>query len=94
MTQSKSPGSVVVGARIPREARDAFCRIYGREGPSRGLSSVIDLVLASGCQNIDELAGRLSLAPPQALDCDDARSRLRLVASDGNVRLREADRDA
>ncbi|MEO0823366.1 MAG: hypothetical protein AAF074_23485 [Pseudomonadota bacterium] len=94
MTQSKSPGSVVVGARIPRETREAFCKIYGREGPSRGLSSVIDLVLASGCQDIDELAGRLSLVPPQGLDCDEARSRLRLVVSDRNAPLREAEEDA
>ncbi|MEM6549205.1 MAG: hypothetical protein AAF713_15840 [Pseudomonadota bacterium] len=93
MTQSKSPGSVVVGARIPREARDAFCRIYGREGPSKGLSSIIDLVLASGRRNIDELAGRLSLVPPRGLDCDEVRSRLRLVVSNGNAPLREADKD-
>ena len=94
MTQSKSPGSVVVGARIPRESRDAFCKIYGREGPSKGLSSVIDLVLASGCQNIDELAGRLSLAPSKSMRSDEVRNRFRLVVSEGSKRKTEPDEDA
>ncbi|MEM7498818.1 MAG: hypothetical protein AAF371_12595 [Pseudomonadota bacterium] len=86
MTQSKAPGSVVVGARIPHEAREAFCRLYGQNGPSKGLSSVIDLVLASGCRDLDELAGRLSLAPPQRCEDGETKSRLRLVVSDAGDR--------